>query len=80
MVQFLSPRFRAFWEKTMQLNDNKIKALKPSQKPQKFADGGGLQLLVHVNGSKYFQFRYSFEKKDKLISFGTYPEVTKWIA
>ncbi len=60
----------------MQLNDNKIKALKPSNKPQKFADGGGLQLLVHVNGSKYFQFRYSFEKKDKLISFGTYPEVS----
>lgn len=60
----------------MQLNDNKIKTLKPTNKPQKFADGGGLQLLVHVNGSKYFQFRYSFEKKDKLISFGTYPEVS----
>ena len=60
----------------MQLNDNKIKALKPSNKHQKFADGGGLQLLVHVNGSKYFQFRYSFEKKDKLISFGTYPEIS----
>lgn len=60
----------------MKLNDNKIKAMKATDKPQKFADGGGLQLLVHVNGSKYFQFRYFFEKKDKLISFGTYPEVS----
>lgn len=60
----------------MQLNDNKIKAMKASNKPQKFADGGGLRLLVHVMGSKYFQFRYFFEKKDKLISFGTYSEVS----
>ena len=60
----------------MLLNDNKIKAMKPSNKPKKFADGGGLQLLVHKNGSKYFQFRYSFEKKDKLISLGTYPEIS----
>ena len=60
----------------MKLNDNKIKAIKSADKSQKFADGGGLQLLVHPNGSKYFQFRYSLEKKDKLLSFGTYPEVS----
>lgn len=60
----------------MKLNDNKIKAMKATDKSQKFADGGGLQLLVHANGSKYFQFRYFFEKKDKLLSFGTYPEVS----
>ena len=60
----------------MKLNDNKIRAMKSANKSQKFTDGGGLQLLVHVNGSKYFQFRYFFEKKDKLLSFGTYPEVS----
>jgi integrase len=60
----------------MKLNDNKIKAMKAEKKSQKFTDGGGLQLLVHPNGSKYFQFRYSFEKKDKLLSFGTYPEIS----
>lgn len=37
--------------------------MKAAEKSQKFTDGGGLQLLVHPNGSKYFQFRYSFEKK-----------------
>ena len=47
----------------MKLNDIKIKSLKATNKSQKFADGGGLQLLIHPNGSKYFQFRYSFEKK-----------------
>ena len=60
----------------MKLNDIKIKSLKATNKSQKFADGGGLQLLVHPNGSKYFQFRYFFEKKDKLLSLGTYPEIS----
>ena len=60
----------------MKLNDIKIKSLKATNKSQKFADGGGLQLLVHPNGSKYFQFRYSFEKKDKLLSLGAYPEIS----
>lgn len=50
--------------------------MKAAEKSQKFTDGGGLQLLVHPNGSKYFQFRYFFEKKDKLLGFGTYPEVS----
>ena len=58
MVQFIYPNFEYVLDKIMQLNDNKIKALKPSNKHQKLVDRGGLQLLVHVNGSKYFQFLY----------------------
>ena len=45
----------------MKLNDIKIKSMKATNKSQKFADGGGLQLLVHINGSKYFQFRWWFQ-------------------
>ena len=35
-----------------------------------------MHLLVHTNGSKYWQVRYRYLGKEKLFSFGTYPEIS----
>ncbi|MFA7280161.1 MAG: integrase arm-type DNA-binding domain-containing protein [Sterolibacterium sp.] len=43
---------------------------------KKFSDGGGLQLWVHENGSKYWRLRYWLAGKEKSLSLGVYPEVT----
>lgn len=59
----------------MPLSDTGIKALKAGPKPQKHFDSAGLFLLVAPNGGKWWRFKYRFGGKEKLISFGTYPEV-----
>lgn len=59
----------------MSLSDIAIKNAKIKDKPYKLADSGGLFLLVHSNGSKYWRFKYRFEGKEKLISLGKYPKV-----
>lgn len=57
----------------MLLNDIKIKSIKPTEKSKTYPDGQGLRLLIHANGSKYWQFRYTFESKEKNNGFGTVP-------
>ncbi|AOH84091.1 hypothetical protein AWL63_09060 [Sphingomonas panacis] len=44
-------------------------------KDYKLADGEGLYLLVRPNGSKLWRFKYRFDGKEKLLSFGAYPDV-----
>jgi integrase len=63
------------------LNDNAIRALRPSTKPQKFSDEKGLQLLVTPSGGRLWRFRYRFPprspgNKENSISLGSYPEVS----
>lgn len=58
------------------LDDLTIKALKPKEKHQSFRDGNGLFLLMHPNGSKYFQLRTTLHGKAKTIQLGTYPELS----
>lgn len=57
------------------LTDIKIKNLKAKAKPYKQAAGRGLHLLVKVDGSKHWQFRYRFNDKENTIALGRYPEV-----
>ena len=57
------------------LNQKQIQNLKPKKKQYRVPDGGGLNLLIHPNGSKYWQLRYRFDGKGKLLSYGTFPEV-----
>ena len=45
-------------------------------KPFKMADGHGLFLLVNPNNSKYWRMKYRFTGKEKLLSFGVYPDVS----
>jgi len=58
------------------LSDTKLRTLKPGPKDQTFFDGGGLYLLVKVNGSKAWRLKYRFNGKGKLLSLGAYPAVS----
>ena len=48
----------------------------PKEKPYTLSDGDGLHLFVRPNGSKWWRFRYQFGGKEKMLSLGTYPEVS----
>lgn len=60
----------------MRLTDIAVKNAKPADKQIKLSDGKGLYLLVHPNGSKYWQAAYRFDGKQKVFSIGTYPTVS----
>lgn len=53
-----------------------ITAARPRAKSYKLSDGGGLSLLVETSGGKLWRFRYHFGGKEKMLSFGSYPDVT----
>jgi len=58
------------------LTELTIKQAKTGQKQYKLFDGGGMFLLVHPNGSKYWRMKFSFQSKSKLASFGVWPDVS----
>ena len=60
----------------MPLTDTACKNAKPSDKPRKMADGGGLFLLVAPTGGKLWRQAYRFGGRQKLLSHGAYPAVT----
>ena len=60
----------------MPLTDTAIRRSRPGDKPYKLTDGKGLYLLVNPSGGKLWRWKYRFEGKEKLMPFGTYPEVT----
>lgn len=60
----------------MPLTDTAIRNAKPGEKAVKMFDGGGLFLLLNPNGSRWWRFKFRFASKEKLLSFGTYPEVS----
>jgi len=53
-----------------------LRKAKPSSKPKKLSDGGGLFLLLHPSGSKYWRMKYRFMGKEKLLAIGVWPEVS----
>ncbi len=58
------------------LSDRAIRTSKPREKPYKLYDGSGLHVLVQPSGSKLWRLKYRFAGKEKLISFGSYPDLT----
>ena len=60
----------------MALTDTSIRNAKPAQKPYMLYDSGGLFIQITPNGGKWWRFKYRFEGKEKLLSLGTYPEVS----
>lgn len=60
----------------MPLTDVKARTAKRGEKAYKLADGKGLSLLVHPNGSKYWRLKYRHAGKEKQLALGVYPEVT----
>lgn len=59
----------------MPLSDAKIRSIKPTEKPQKIADGGGLYLEVRPSGSKLWRYRYRIAGKENIFSIGEYPAI-----
>ena len=53
-----------------------IEKARPRAKPYKLSDGNGLHLLVEPNGSKLWRFRYHFDRKEKMMSLGSFPEIS----
>ena len=53
-----------------------IQNAKPKEKPYKLSDGHGLHLLIRSGGQKLWRFRYQFGGKEKMLSLGSFPEVS----
>ena len=60
----------------MALTNTAIQNAKPSEKSYKIYDTDGLFMQVTPAGGKWWRFKYRFEGKEKLLSLGTYPEVS----
>ncbi len=60
----------------MKLTDTALRTIKPTGKPQKHSDGGGLYLYISPSGGKLWRMDYRFEGKRKTLSFGPYPTIS----
>ena len=59
------------------LTDAQVRNAKPKNgKQATYFDGGGMYLLVRSPESKGWRFKYRLHGKEKLMSFGTYPEIS----
>jgi integrase len=59
----------------MPLTDTEIRKARPSDKPYRLSDSGSLYLWVTPAGGKLWRWAYKHEGKEKLMSFGKYPDV-----
>lgn len=59
----------------MAITDTAIRNAKPKEKPYSLADERGLSILIQPAGGKWWRFRYRFDGKAKMLSFGIYPDV-----
>lgn len=59
----------------MPLTDTAIRNAKPSEKPIRLFDGGGLYLEVSPSGGKWWRLKYRFAGKEKRLSLGVYPGI-----
>lgn len=60
----------------MALTNTEILNVKPQSKAFKLYDEQGLFLRVTPTGGKWWRFKYRFDGKEKLLSLGTYPDVS----
>lgn len=62
----------------MPLTDTAIRKTKPSLKPIKLTDGGGLYLLLSPKGARWWRldYRRPLTSKRNTLSLGTYPETS----
>ena len=60
----------------MALTIKEIDSTKPTDKPYKLSDGGGLCLLVPPSGGKLWRWRYRVDGKEKMMALGEYPYVS----
>lgn len=58
------------------LTDVQLKKAKRADKDYKLPDGGGLHLMVSITGHRSWRLKYRFGDKEKLLTIGSYPEVS----
>ena len=58
------------------LTYRKIQTAKPKNNPYKIFDGRGLYVLIKPNGTKYWRMKYRIKGKEKLRSYGRFPEIS----
>lgn len=56
--------------------DAAIRNAKPESKQYRMTAGQGMYLQVMPNGSKLWRLKYRYGGKEKVLSFGAYPDVT----
>ena len=59
-----------------QLNDTRLRNLKPKDKLYRIADSNGLTIEVAVSGSKIWQYRYRYNNKATMFTLGHYPSMS----
>lgn len=57
------------------LTDKEVRNAAVREKPYKMADAGGLYLYVATTGLKSWRMKFRLHGKEKLLTFGPYPEV-----
>ena len=57
------------------LTDAQARKATPKDKPYKLADSGGLYLYVAPTGLRSWRMKFRFQGKEKLLTFGPYPDV-----
>ncbi|HUY81523.1 MAG TPA: Arm DNA-binding domain-containing protein [Acidobacteriaceae bacterium] len=60
----------------MALTDTVIRKAKAKDAAYRLSDGGGLYLQVTPAGGKLWRWKYRFEGREKLMTFGSYPDVS----
>ena len=60
----------------MPLTDSKIRNAKSTDRPYKLFDAKGLYLYVTPAGGRIWRLKYRMYDKERLLTIGTYPEVS----
>ena len=58
------------------LTDKAVRAATARDKAYKLTDSRGLHLHVSASGHKSWRYKYRFEKKERLLTLGAYPDVS----
>ena len=58
------------------LTDRSIRVASIKDKAYKLTDSAGLHLHISPSGHKSWRYKYRFEKKERLLTLGVYPEVS----
>lgn len=64
------------WGYFMKLTAKKIESAKTGPKPKRLADGRGLYLYLSPTGGRLWRAKYRYHGKEKLMSFGRFPDVS----
>ena len=64
----------------MALTDTEIRKAKAKASAYRMSDGGGLYAWITPAGGKLWRWKYRFEGREKLMTFGSYPDVSLSLA